>query len=140
MTIFYYKRLTRNPEIRYIPVWVLPDTWRLGRVRDIKFDMNVPNKMLLNAGSSNVNGVIRATLNLFFFFQKDFTRTSTKMPLSKSTKRTKTLRQKYKNTNKGISDFFPLRLSSCTFFIFAHLQHFVLLVHVKFLQKHLKVN
>ena len=72
MTIFYYKRLTRNPEIRYIPVWVLPDTWRLGRVRDIKFDMNVPNKMLLNAGSSNVNGVIRATLNLFFFFSKIF--------------------------------------------------------------------
>ena len=26
--------------------------------------------MLLNAGSSNVNGVIRATLNLFFFFFK----------------------------------------------------------------------
>ena len=132
MTIFFYKRLTRNPEIRYIPVWVLPDTWRLGRVRDIKFEMNVPNKMLLNAGSSNVNGVIRATLNLFIFLQKDFTRTNTKMPLSKSTKGTKTPRQKYKNTNKGISDFFPLR---CAFFILVRLQHFVLLVHVKFLNK-----
>ena len=30
------------------PVWVLPNIWRLGRVRDTKFDSNVSNKMLLN--------------------------------------------------------------------------------------------
>ena len=49
MTIFFYKGLTRNPEIGNTPVWVLPNIWRLGWVRDTKFDMNVYNKMLLNA-------------------------------------------------------------------------------------------
>ena len=29
MTIFLYKGLTRNPEIGNIPVWVLPNIWRL---------------------------------------------------------------------------------------------------------------
>ena len=37
MTIFFYKRLTRNPEIRSTPVWVLPNIGRLGRLRDSKF-------------------------------------------------------------------------------------------------------
>ena len=51
--------------------------------------------------SSNVNEVISAVLNsLFFFLQKDFTRT-------KSTKSTKTPRQKHKNATKRISDIFP---------------------------------
>ena len=49
MTIFFYKRLTRNPEIGNTPVWVLPNIWRLGRVMDTKFGMNVSNRMLLNA-------------------------------------------------------------------------------------------
>ena len=49
MTIFFYKGLTRNPEIGNTPVWVLPNIWRLGRVRDTKFGTNVSNKMLLNA-------------------------------------------------------------------------------------------
>ena len=48
MTIFFYKGLTRNPEIGNTPVWVLPNIWRLGRVMDTKFDTNVSNKMLLN--------------------------------------------------------------------------------------------
>ena len=49
MTIFFYKGLTRNPEIGNTPVWVLPNIWRLGRVRNTKFGTNVSNKMLLNA-------------------------------------------------------------------------------------------
>ena len=48
-TSFVYKGLTRNPVIGNTPVWVLPNIWRLGWVRDTKFDMNVYNKMLLNA-------------------------------------------------------------------------------------------
>ena len=44
MTIFFYKRLTRNPEI-----WILPNIWRLGQVMDTKFGANVSNRMLLNA-------------------------------------------------------------------------------------------
>ena len=47
MTI--YKGLTRNPEIRNTPVWVMPNSWRLGRVRDTKFGTDVSYKMLLNA-------------------------------------------------------------------------------------------
>ena len=46
MIIFFYKGSTRNPEI---PVWVLPNTWRLGLVRDTKFGTDVSNGMLLNA-------------------------------------------------------------------------------------------
>ena len=41
--------LTRNPEIGNTPVCILPNIWRLGRVRDTKFRMNVSNEMLLNA-------------------------------------------------------------------------------------------
>ena len=48
MTIFVYKGLTRNPEIRNTPVWVLPNIWRLGRVSDTRFVANVSNNMLLN--------------------------------------------------------------------------------------------
>ena len=48
MTIFFYKELTRNPEIGNTPVWVLPNIWRLGRVMDTKFATNV-SRMLLNA-------------------------------------------------------------------------------------------
>ena len=48
MTIFFHKGLTRNPQIRNICVWVLPNIWRLGRVRNTKFDTNISNKMLLN--------------------------------------------------------------------------------------------
>ena len=48
MTISFYKGLTRNPEIRNTPVWVLPNIWRLGLVRNTKFRMKVCNKILLN--------------------------------------------------------------------------------------------
>ena len=46
---FFYKGLTRNSEIRNTPVWVWPNIWRLGPVRDTKFCKNVSNEMLLNA-------------------------------------------------------------------------------------------
>ena len=49
MTIFFYKGFTRNPEIGNTLVWVLPNIWRQGQVRDTKFRTNVSNKMLLNA-------------------------------------------------------------------------------------------
>ena len=49
MTIFFYKGLTKSPEIGNTPVWVLLEIWRLGWVMETKFRMNVSNKMLLNA-------------------------------------------------------------------------------------------
>ena len=48
MTIFFYKGLTRNPEIRNTSVWVLPNIWRLGQIRDTKCT-NVFNKILMSA-------------------------------------------------------------------------------------------
>ena len=48
MLIFLYNGLTRNPKIRNILLWVFPNIWRLGRVRDTKFGINVSNEMLLN--------------------------------------------------------------------------------------------
>ena len=35
--------------IRKYPIWVLPNIWRMGRVKSTKFGMNVFNKILLNA-------------------------------------------------------------------------------------------
>ena len=49
MTIFFYKGLTRNPEIGNTPVRVLPNIWRLEQVMGTKFGTNVSNRMLLNA-------------------------------------------------------------------------------------------
>ena len=37
------------PEIGNSPVWVLPNIWRLGRVRNTKFGTKISNKILLNA-------------------------------------------------------------------------------------------
>ena len=37
MTIYFYKGLTRNPEIGNTPVWVLHNIWRLKRVWNTKF-------------------------------------------------------------------------------------------------------
>ena len=48
MTIFFYKRLIRNPEISNTPFYTLPNIWRSKRVRDTKFGTNVYNEMLLN--------------------------------------------------------------------------------------------
>ena len=39
----------RDLEIGNTPVWVFPNIWRLGQVRDTKFGMNISNKILLNA-------------------------------------------------------------------------------------------
>ena len=47
MTIFFHKGLTKK--FGNTPVWVLPNTWRLGRVRDTLFGTNVSDEMLLNA-------------------------------------------------------------------------------------------
>ena len=49
ITIFFYKGLTRNPEIRDTSVWVLPNIWRLGRVRNTKPSTNSSDKIVLNA-------------------------------------------------------------------------------------------
>ena len=49
MKIFFYKGLTRDLEIGNTTIRVLPNIWRLRRVRDIKFGTNVSNEMLLNA-------------------------------------------------------------------------------------------
>ena len=49
MTIFFYKGLTRNPEIGNTHVWVLPNSWRMGQVMDTKFGTNISNKILLKA-------------------------------------------------------------------------------------------
>ena len=49
MTISFYKGLTKTPEIVNIHVWVLPNIWRLGPLRNTKFGANVPNKIFLNA-------------------------------------------------------------------------------------------
>ena len=49
LIIFVYKRLIRNPEIRKIPVWVLRNMWRLGKIKNEKFDTNFSNKMFMNA-------------------------------------------------------------------------------------------
>ena len=49
MTIFFFKGLTRNPEIGNTLVWVLPNIWILGQVGNTKFGTDVSNKILLNA-------------------------------------------------------------------------------------------
>ena len=49
MITYFYKRLTTNLEIGNTPVRVLPNIWRLGRVKDTKYGTNVSNEMLLNA-------------------------------------------------------------------------------------------
>ena len=35
-------------EIRNTPIWVLPNIWRLGQIRDTKVGTNTSNKMLMN--------------------------------------------------------------------------------------------
>ena len=46
---FFYKELTRNPEIRNTAVWRLPNIWVFRRVKDTKFGTNVSNKIPRNA-------------------------------------------------------------------------------------------
>ena len=59
MTIYFYKGLTRNPEIGNIPVWVLRNIWRLGLVRDTKFGIDVSNKILLDAAKYQCHNFYR---------------------------------------------------------------------------------
>ena len=47
--VYFHKRLTRNLKIRNTTIWVLPNIWRLRRVRDAKFSTNGSNKMSLIA-------------------------------------------------------------------------------------------
>ena len=49
MTIYFYNGLARNLEIGNTLVWVLPNIWRLGRVRDTNIGTDISNKILLNA-------------------------------------------------------------------------------------------
>ena len=49
MTIFIYKRLTWNAEIRNTPICVLLDIFRLGQIKITKFGTNICNKKLLIA-------------------------------------------------------------------------------------------
>ena len=44
-----YKGLTRSLEIGNTPVWVLPNIWRLERLRDTNSGTNVSNEILPNA-------------------------------------------------------------------------------------------
>ena len=37
VAISFYKGMTRNPEIGNTPIWVFPNIWRLGQVRDTRF-------------------------------------------------------------------------------------------------------
>ena len=52
MTISFYKGLTRNLEIGNTPAWVLPNIWRLRRVRRTQFCTNISNKISLNVAKS----------------------------------------------------------------------------------------
>ena len=47
--LFISKGLTRNPEIKITTIWVLPNIWRLGELRDTNFGRNVYSENLLNA-------------------------------------------------------------------------------------------
>ena len=48
MTIFFYKRLIKNPEIGNTRILVLSNICRLGQVRDVKFGINGSNKISMN--------------------------------------------------------------------------------------------
>ena len=65
---------------------------------------------MYNCFNSNVNEVIRAVLNfLFFFFTKRFHTHQMHKKDQKHQKYKDATKQKHKNANKRISDFFPLR-------------------------------
>ena len=54
---FFYKGLTRNPDVGKTPVWIWTNIWRLGRVT--KFGTNVSNRMLLNAAKFQTYSLYR---------------------------------------------------------------------------------
>ena len=47
--VLFNKGSTKNLEMRNTSIWVLPNIWRLGQVRDTKFGADVSNEMLLYA-------------------------------------------------------------------------------------------
>ena len=47
--VSFCQGLIGNPEIGNTPVWVLPNIWKQGRVKNTKFGSKVSNKILLNA-------------------------------------------------------------------------------------------
>ena len=49
LLFFHHKGLTRNPETRNTLVWIFPNIWKLGQVRNTKFGTNVSNEILRNA-------------------------------------------------------------------------------------------
>ena len=49
MTNYFSQGVTRNLKIGNTPVWVLPNIWRLGWVKDTKSCTDVSKEMLLNA-------------------------------------------------------------------------------------------
>ena len=59
MTIFSFQfsSMSSKSGNRNNPVWVLPNIWRLTRVRDIRFGKNVSHKMLLNDAKCKVLGL-----------------------------------------------------------------------------------
>ena len=59
MTIFFCKGLTRNLEIGNTPIWILPNIWRLGQVRNSKFVTNVFNEILLHAAKYQIYSFYR---------------------------------------------------------------------------------
>ena len=67
MTIFVYKGLTRNPEIGNIPVWVLPNIWRLDWVSNNKFRTNVANEKLLNAENGRVTASTQSRAKCVYY-------------------------------------------------------------------------
>ena len=86
--------------------------------------------------SSNINEVVRVVLNslfiyLFIFYEKILH--APKAP-PKALKDTKTLKQKYKNANKWISDYFPLRCFLRTFLLLFTCKRFVFFVLVNSFQ------
>ena len=54
--------MTRNSETRNIPVWVSPNIWRLGRIRDTKFSTDVSNEKLLNTAKCQCYRFYRSTV------------------------------------------------------------------------------
>ena len=85
--------------------------------------------------SSNINEVIKAVLNSLFFYEK-ISHAQKAPKATKALKCTKTLRQKHKNANKRISDYFPLRCFLGAFLYFCSLVSVLcFFVVVKFLNK-----
>ena len=72
--------------------------------------------------SSNINEVIKAVLNSFFYEKISHAQKAPKaLKAPKTPKGTKIPRQKHKNANKRISDYFPLGCFLGVFFIFVQL-------------------